>query len=1240
MKSAPIPKCEDQRLASLDRYRVLDTPAEAEFDDFTLLAAHICGTPIALISLVDADRQWFKSKVGLDADETPRNISFCGHAVAEKAFLEVPDTLLDERFFDNPLVTGIPNIRFYAGAPLITPDGEAIGTLCVIDEAPRKLSDTQRAALEALGRQVVRQLNARLIERDLHQTGKALRTFFDTADDLAQSMSPDGQLLFVNPAWLGTLGYGSDEVPALNFFDLVDEGSRERCRSALAALESAPRSAQMEITFRTRGGDTVTVEGRLCAELDGDAVQSVRSIFRDIGERKKGESQLRENESRLRMFADATQEGLLFHENGVVLEVNKAFTTLSGYARDELIGMPVETVVSSHSAPVVRWHLNKDTAANYEVTAVCKDGSTRVVHVTSGPAVYEGRQIRFACLRDLTEFKRIEQEILQLNQNLESLIEERTAELRASEEHFRAVTHSAHVAIVSADKNGNIMSWNQGAQSMFGHASEEVLGKPLTILMPERYRAAHTAGMKRFLASGEKRVIGTHVELEGLRKDGSTFPLELSLAEWSTAKGQFFTGILQDISERKQSDAKLQSFAEDLELKVAERTAELERARNEAEEANKAKSIFLASMSHEIRTPMNGVLGMLEVLQQSSLLRHQLEMVDLIRDSAFSLLTIIDDILDFSKIEAGELKIENAPTSPSAVVDKVCGLLQYMADKNNVELTQFTDPSLPDNVIGDAVRLQQILLNLVNNAIKFSNGAEARGRVHIRALLAGSDAQTANLEFRVSDNGIGMDSETQARIFAPFSQADESTTRRFGGTGLGLTISRNLVEMMGGSIELQSAPDAGSTFTVRIPFVRMDQAEDPKPGASPVAGLNCVVVGDSPGQAEDFAIYLSAAGATVERASNLISARDRARILKGPLVIWVIDSELQSPSLETLRNAGLVRKDIESRFVLIERGKRRNPRIIAKDLVAVDGNALSREIFLRAVGSAAGRKRKAKATISSPAKRTRQSAITRNEAVRQNKLILVAEDNEVNQKVVLHQLRLLGLTADVARNGREAMKRLAEHDYALLLTDLHMPKMDGYELTAAVRLSEAEDRRLPIIAMTANAAKDEAARCAAAGMDAYLPKPVPLSDFQAVLRKWLPEGSINQASASKPDVPGSSARNGEVLDLRALTALVGSDAATVADFLKAFRVSAETTIRNLDDALKQDRVADVANLAHQLKSPARSVGAHALGDICNEMERAAGDERRDVLSALVPGFQKEATEVQRYIDSYLARDEQ
>jgi two-component system sensor histidine kinase/response regulator len=725
-------------------------------------------------------------------------------------------------------------------------------------------------------------------------------------------------------------------------------------------------------------------------------------------------------------------------------------------------------------------------------------------------------------------------------------------------------------------------------------------------------------------------------------------------------------------------------------LALEQITMQLREASSLAEQASIAKSAFLSTMSHEIRTPMNGVIGMIDVLHQTSLQGRQVEMVDLIRESAYSLLAIIEDILDFSKIEAGRLEIECAPMPVADVLEKACGLLDHLAAKKGVELTLFIDTAIPEAVLGDALRLRQVLVNLVSNAIKFSSGQRRPGRVSVRAVLAGRNSNLASLEpdqkmtveFQVADNGIGIDEETQARLFISFTQADASTTRRFGGTGLGLAISRQLVNLMGGEIAVQSAPGKGATFSVRLPFEPLPEQPIAAGKRVDLSGLSCLVLGNTQELGEDMATYLRYGGARVERALSLEAACKLIGTLTPGLCLFIIDAGHDKPPLEELRTAcrarlsldprfmvlehGHHQPGIEPRFVVIGRGRRRQGRVQTADLVTMDGDVMNRRSFLRAVALAAGREKEEQeekeeeekeeeekeeeetktplpGKVGAKPQRSTQPQ-SRAQALQQGRLILVAEDNETNQKVILLQLGLLGYTADVAGDGRKALKRWQSGDYALLLTDLHMPEMDGYELSQAIRSVEAGKRRMPIIALTANAIRGEAENCRVAGMDGYLSKPAQLIDLRAMLKKWMPVAaesmpveliSVETMTAlAAPSAPTTlTAALSVPVDVSVLKALVGDDPAMISELLHDFRLSATGIAAELRSASAAGQARASGAAAHKLKSSARSVGALALGELCEAMEQAGNTGQVEALTVLLPRFEAEMAAVDDYLGS-------
>lgn len=747
---------------------------------------------------------------------------------------------------------------------------------------------------------------------------------------------------------------------------------------------------------------------------------------------------------------------------------------------------------------------------------------------------------------------------------------------------------------------------NREAERLLRCSRDELLGRNFWEAFPGAQGTEFETYYRRAVETGVKASFEAYYEPLGFWSSVNAYPSSDGLAVY-----------FQDVTERRRAD------------KEQEHIRELERSRELAELASATKSQFLATMSHEVRTPINGIVGMVDVLHQTSLHGHQVEMAEIIRESAHSLLSIVDDILDFSKIEAGKLELSPIPFSPAALVRSVCLLLDRMALNQDIELTLYADPSVPAQVLGDELRIRQVLLNLVSNAIKFSSKLDHPGRVAVRLYLTGRSDSEVDLAFHVIDNGVGMTPETQARLFNPFTQADVSTTRQYGGTGLGLSISSNLVKLMGGDIKVSSEPHKGSEFRVafRLPIVADDLTVQPPPDLSDSV---CVVWPDH--QGADWADYLRAAGARVYAPSEVPEAAAADQTL------WLLvkDTGQESDtSDETISTTTLPVWPIRYHWLLIGRGYRRRVRQDRDGVFGIDSNSLSRLAFLHAASAALGRESLSGHETTPDLVVRRERAPSREQALVAGRLVLVAEDNETNQRVIQRQMAMLGYSVDMCADGRGALRRWRQlgRGYALVLTDLHMPDMDGYALTATIRREEAEQgepQPVPILALSANAVAGEAERCERLGFNDYLVKPVLLSTLGEALARWTdPEvrelDEVNWSGGDRAELVS------DALDLRVLQDLIGGDDELLAEFVESFRASSEDLVEQLREAARQQQWTTVADVAHSLKSSARSVGATGLADRSLALEswgRTVGADA-SLISELINNFEAEWCQVQK-----------
>jgi PAS domain S-box-containing protein len=742
----------------------------------------------------------------------------------------------------------------------------------------------------------------------------------------------------------------------------------------------------------------------------------------------------------------------------------------------------------------------------------------------------------------------------------------------------------------SIDGSGRFVRINDTELAWLGYTREEIIGKPFAELLTPASREVFAEVFPVYKARGWIR----NVEFEFVRKDCSILPVLVSSTAIYDEAGNV-TGSrsnVSDITERKQADLALQA------------------AKEAAEAAARAKSEFLANMSHEIRTPMNSIIGMTHLAMKTGLNPRQADYLEKITTSAQHLLGIIDDILDFSKIEAGKLEIETTDFNLCKLLEHVAGLIGARAAAKGIELVFDTDPALPNCLRGDPLRLRQVLVNFASNAVKFTE----RGEIAIRIAKAGNGTQdVVRVRFEVSDTGIGMSPDEQARLFRSFGQVDSSITRRYGGTGLGLAISKKLVEMMGGEIGVVSEPGKGSTFWFSCPLGIADIQEDWHPDSAALAGRRMLVVDDNPSARAILAGMLremrfrAEQAESGEQALEAIATADRHG---DPYEIVFLDWLM--PGLDGIETSQRITAlELTHRPVQIMAtayGKdAATLEAAAPDIVRQLVKPLTRSAVFDAVIDIFREVRSRRDVLPPCSIRTRNDA----EQPLAGARILLVEDHPFNQEIASELLRQAGATVAIANHGREALELLARERFDCVLMDVQMPEMDGYETTRRIRADPAL-AQMRVIAMTANALKGDRDRCLAAGMDDFITKPIDPERFYTVLQRWL-SGQAAPASSATPEEIGPAAGD-ELIDYSLLAKALGNDPALIARFAAKFLATSREGVGEMKAALGKNDLAGLAALGHRLKSAARQVGARQFAELCATLE-TCGQEGVDSAEA-------------------------
>lgn len=1391
-KNLPIPQNEVARLDTLAQYNILDTLPEEEFDRLTQLASIICGVPIALITLIDKDRQWFKSKIGLETPETPRDISFCQYTINDESLFEIEDATKDDRFLSNPLVTDQPNIRFYAGYPLIDPDGFALGSLCVIDRKARKLTADQRRALTLLANEVVSQI----VSRKKNAEKDKLEKMFNLSIDLKCAAGTDGYFKKLNPAFTLTLGWTIEELLAKPFYDFIHPDDVTTTSNEIKKLATGEKTINFENRFITKNGDYLPISwNAISDEITGE----LYAVGRDISERKKAEEKLTEYKH---FFYNTANFSCIANVEGYFEVINSNFEKALGYSERELLesqflsfvhpddidltlkeikklqrgattinfenryrkkdgnylwfdwhatpnpvtgkiyaiarditeqkkakelltqseehnrfimnSSPNSIVTINSSKKITFWNLQAETVFGWkkeevlgknmidllipsryrdtwnkvidqnskngknsysnqllELTLLHKAGNEFYGETSITPIVQDGIRYYSGFIQDITKRKEAEKKLSQstkllktilanlrsgirmedqnrnllfVNQhycdmrNIDSKPEElagtdgsnapneaplffKDAErliiktnktlidrklvigelletldnhfierdyiplfvdnefkgqlwkyndvtekvqtqklLEQSEERNLLIMNSSLNSIVTIDSAKKITFWNHQSEIVFGWKEEEVLGKVFTdFMVPTRNKELWDNSVYQYLSEGHTEFLNKQVELYGVNKAGNEFLTEITITPMTQDGETFFCAFIQDISDKKAAEniRKIQeekfqnvithmnlglievdnneiiqyanqSFAAIIGYEISELVgrnlidffdsqdnldiltskiklrqqgvsdiyqipiknksgelrwltisgapnydnkgnvigsigihlditdqkkleSDLEKEKTNALKSSNAKEVFLANMSHEIRTPLNAIVGFLRELDKLELTGLQKDYINNCSIASKHLLSIINNILDISKIESGEMSLESVDFVFEKSISNVTTVLHPMLKQKELDFNITISKEIRNVLVGDAMRLQQILYNLVGNAIKFTS----TGSISINCEVVDDSTFSQKLKISISDTGIGMESSFVSTIFNKFSQEDKETTRKYGGTGLGLPITKELVELMGGTIEIESEKNRGTTICLYLNY--------PK------------------------------------------SSKENA-----------VDLDIVKPVIR-LKNIS----------------------------------------------------------------------------------ILLVEDNYLNRMVAQNSLQYYNCEVTEAENGLEAVEILKNKTFDIILMDIQMPIMGGIEAVLIIR--NELNITTPIIALTANAFKTEIDKCKKAGMNDYVAKPFD----EDILIETIAKYTVNKiTSVAEPGFPETASIE-KLYNLTTLQNLSRNNNEFVLKMIGFFVEQTIATIEKIDAALESNNFLEISQLIHKIRPSTDHMGVLSIQSEMKTLEKIA-----------------------------------
>jgi len=1087
----------------------------------------------------------------------------------------IPDVVKDPNF-PRAQAAARAGLHGAFGFPVVV-GRDILGVVEIFSGEIQQPDDELLQVLTAIGSQVGQLIMRKEAEEAVLRERNLLHTLMETVPDSIYFKDETGRFIRINKALADRFGLRdpAEAVGKTDFDFFTEEHARAAWEDEQAVMrgEHAVVGKQEKETWDD-GRVTWVSTTRMPRRDEEGRIVGTFGISRDITETKRAEEALRQGEERFRSLIEATA-AIVWNtpESGEFEAEQTGWSEFTGQTFEQLKGWGwLDAVHPDDRENTARvWLAAFASNSLYQVEHRLRrhDGEYRHMLVRAVPILNKEGGIR---------------EWVGVHTDIDS---ERRAEaaVREAEERARLLLESSGDGIYGINMQGVCTFVNMAAAEMLGYPAEDVRGQNVHLLIHHTrpdgspYPVAECPIYQTFRIGK-----GCRVDDEVLwRRDGTAFPTEYASYPIRGSDGEIQGAVVNftDITERKRVER------------------ELVRAHEAAQAATRAKSEFLANMSHEIRTPLNGIVGMTELTLDTELTAEQREYLGMVKVSADHLLNVINDILDFSKIEAGKLDLDLVDFDLRDTLDDTVATLAMRAHKKGLELADHVAADVPDCLAGDPHRLRQVLVNLLGNAIKFTE----KGEVVLRVEVQKQTEEAAWLRFAISDTGIGITPEQHQRLFRAFTQADTSTSRKYGGTGLGLAISARLVEMMGGTIELESELGRGSTFhfTLRLGRARGPSTQPKSGELAQVHGLPVLVVDDNATNRLILQEMLTKWGMKpmlVEGGREALEALDKARGSGSPFALVLLDAMM--PEMDGFTLAERIRQDADlvgAILMMLSSANRREDAARCTELHVSSylTKPIRQSTLLDAIMTAVGPSLSPEGRAASP---SRQADGGHARPLR----LLLAEDIAVNQRLAVSVLEKRGHQVVVVGNGREALSALDKQSFDAVLMDVQMPEMDGFEATAAIRAREsAVGAHTPIIAMTAHAMKGDRERCLAQGMDSYVSKPLKPQELFEVLDHLVPEIVADQA---KPD----SSAGPPAFDLAAALNHVDGDEELIKELAGLFLDDCPRRMEEIHQAILGRDASRLCFSAHALRGSVANIGASAATEAAARLEIAGREQ--------------------------------